>query len=129
MKKIILALTLILVVLAVASCSGGISAGSTNTPNITDTATPAKVVKVYGAPGWSWCAKVKEFLDQNKIAYQYYDVSTDKAAYQEMYSISQRTAVPQILIDGQMIIGFNEPLLRQKLGLSAASPPTLTQPD
>ncbi len=44
-----------------------------------------------------------------------------------MYTISKRTAVPQILINGEMIIGFNEPLLRQKLGIGAIPPPTTSQ--
>jgi hypothetical protein len=44
-----------------------------------------------------------------------------------MYKVSNKNAVPQISIDGEMIIGFNEPLLRQKLGLTAViTAPTST---
>jgi hypothetical protein len=54
-------------------------------------------------------------------------VSVDTAAYQDMYRLSGSTAVPQININGEMVIGFNEPLLRAKLGItSVTSTPTTT---
>jgi glutaredoxin 3 len=60
---------------------------------------------------------VKEFLDKNKVPYQEFDVSVDRAAFQEMISLTHQNAVPQINIDGQVIIGYNEKALRQKLGI------------
>ena len=62
--------------------------------------------------------KVKEFLDQNGITYQEFNVAEDQAALNEMLSLTHQNAVPQIYIDGEMIIGFQEDLLRQKLGLN-----------
>jgi len=44
-------------------------------------------------------------------------VSQDKTAYEEMISLTHTGAVPQISIDGAMIIGFQEQTLRAKLGI------------
>jgi hypothetical protein len=44
-------------------------------------------------------------------------VASDQAAYDEMMSLTHANAVPQISIDGEMIIGFQEQVLRTKLGI------------
>ncbi len=131
MKKAILVFISLLITLLAASCSTGVPQEQITKQAVitpiqsqpsTQTPAPARVVKVYGTPTWTWCAKVKEFLDQNRVKYQYFDVSADRNAYQEMVNRSHQTAVPQIFIDGDTIIGFNENQLRQKLGLNAARP-------
>jgi hypothetical protein len=43
-------------------------------------------------------------------------------------NLSHLNAVPQITIDGELVIGFNEAVLRQKLGLTAASLSPTTAP-
>jgi hypothetical protein len=45
------------------------------------------------------------------------NVADNRAAYDEMLSLTHTTAVPQISIDGEMIIGFQEQALRVKLGI------------
>jgi glutaredoxin 3 len=77
----------------------------------------AKEVKVYSTPTCPWCKKAKQWLDANKIAYQDFNVAQDSAARQEMIKKSSQTAVPTIIIDGDIVIGFNEPVLKEKLGI------------
>ncbi len=77
----------------------------------------AKEVKVYSTPECPWCRRVKKFLEDNGIAYQDFNVAEDSAAREEMISKSQQLAVPTILIDDEIIVGFNEALLKEKLGL------------
>jgi len=77
----------------------------------------AKEVKVYSTPECPWCRRVKKFLEDNGIAYQNFNVAEDSAAREEMISKSQQLAVPTILIDDEIIVGFNEALLKEKLGL------------
>ena len=56
-------------------------------------------------------------LDENGIKYQDLNVAEDRAARQEMVNKTHQMSVPTILIDGDIVIGFNEKLLREKLGL------------
>ncbi len=59
----------------------------------------------------------KSFLEKNHIPFQDLDVSTDKAARDEMISKSGQMGVPVVDIGGEITVGFNETLLKQKLGL------------
>ena len=57
------------------------------------------------------------FLDEHNIAYQDVDVASDSAAREEMVKKTGQMGVPVIEIDGEFTIGFNEALLKEKLGL------------
>jgi glutaredoxin-like YruB-family protein len=76
-----------------------------------------RVVKVYSSPTCPFCKRVKSFLDNNGIKYQDMNVSEDKSAREEMVNISHQMVVPQTVIDGQVVIGFNEKELKEKLGI------------
>jgi len=56
-------------------------------------------------------------LDANNIPYQDLNVAEDKAAREEMISKSGALSVPVIEIDGEILVGFNEAQLKEKLGL------------
>ena len=77
----------------------------------------AKEVKVYSTPTCPWCRKVKQFLDANGIVYQDFNVAQDHAARDDMVKKSSQIAVPTIIIDGEIVVGFNEPALKEKLGI------------
>jgi len=77
----------------------------------------AKEVKVYSTPTCPWCKKAKQFLDANKVTYQDFNVAQDRAARDEMVKKSSQTAVPVIIIDGEIVVGFNEPTLKTKLDI------------
>lgn len=57
------------------------------------------------------------FLEQHNIAYQDIDVATDSAAREEMVRKTGQMAVPVIEIDGDIIVGYDEAKLKDKLGL------------
>ena len=59
----------------------------------------------------------KKFLSENNINFEEIDVSSDQDAAREMIEKSGQTGVPVIEIDGQIIIGFNEPALRKALNI------------
>jgi hypothetical protein len=44
-------------------------------------------------------------------------VSRDRAAFNEIYNLTHQTAVPQTVINGEAIIGFDERKLKEKLGV------------
>jgi len=57
------------------------------------------------------------FLEQHGIAYQDFDVAADRAAREEMVRKTGQMGVPVIEIDGDLIVGFDEGSLKEKLGL------------
>ncbi len=59
----------------------------------------------------------KSFLDANNIPYQDLDVAEDKAARDEMINKSGQMSVPVIEINGDLVVGFDEAQLKEKLGL------------
>jgi glutaredoxin len=60
---------------------------------------------------------VKSYLTDNKIAYKEINVAEDKAGRDDMIHKSGKMVVPQIDIDGEIIIGFDKAKLKEKLGI------------
>ena len=60
---------------------------------------------------------VKSFLTDSKITFKELNVAEDKLAREEMLRKSGRMAVPQIEIDGEIIVGFDKVKLKETLGL------------
>ncbi|HLE02128.1 MAG TPA: glutaredoxin domain-containing protein [Dehalococcoidia bacterium] len=75
----------------------------------------APKVTVYSTPTCPWCHRAKKFLQENQVAYEEKDVASDHDARHEMIRISQQMGVPVIDIEGEVVIGFNEPVLRDRL--------------
>ena len=65
-------------------------------------------VKVYSTPTCPYCKKAKEYLNSKSISYKDIDVSSNKAAADEMVKISGQMSVPVIVIDGKAITGFDK---------------------
>ncbi len=72
-------------------------------------------VKIYTTQTCHWCAKVKGFFKDNNIEFTEVDVGEDKVAAKEMVEKSGQMGVPVIDVDGEMLVGFNEPKLRELL--------------
>lgn len=76
-----------------------------------------KVVTIYSTSSCTWCKRAKQFLDEHNIAYVEFDVGTDRTVREGMIQKSGQMGVPVITINDEVVIGFNEPLLKEKLGL------------
>ncbi|MDQ5901709.1 MAG: glutaredoxin 3 [Patescibacteria group bacterium] len=76
-----------------------------------------KKVEIYSTPTCHFCHMAKDFFAANNVAFTDYDVSTDEAKRSEVIERSGQMGVPVIFIDGEMVIGFNEPKLRELLGM------------
>ena len=61
---------------------------------------------------------VKEYFDTNSVQYESFDVSVDPEKRKEMMDKSGQLGVPVILIDDQVVVGFNKPKLAGLLGLA-----------
>jgi glutaredoxin-like YruB-family protein len=77
----------------------------------------AKNVKVYSTPTCPWCIRAKQFLKDNNIAFEDYDVSSDRIKADEMVKISGQMAVPVLDIEGEIIVGFDREKIKQLLGV------------
>ena len=77
----------------------------------------AKEVLIYSLPTWPPCKFAKSFLDENKVPYVDINVAENNAALEEMITRSGQMSVPVIIIDGELMIGFNKGQLKEKLGL------------
>jgi glutaredoxin-like YruB-family protein len=72
-------------------------------------------VEIYTTPQCAYCKIAKEFFKTNNITYAEYDVAKDAVKRQEMFDKTQMFGVPVIVIDGQIIVGFDKPKIKQLL--------------
>ena len=78
-----------------------------------------KTVIIYTTVTWPWCVRVKEYLSQKGVTYTEYDVANDREKAKEMIHKSGQMGVPVILVDNEVVIGFNKAKLDELLGLSS----------
>lgn len=74
-------------------------------------------VKIYTTPSCVYCRMTKEFFKEHKIEYEEKNVAADADAREEMFNKSGQMGVPVIDVEGQFIVGFDEPRLREVLGI------------
>ena len=74
-------------------------------------------VKIYTTSTCPWCMKVKEYLSEHKIKYQEVNVQEDQEAAKEMIEKSGQMGVPVIEINGEIILGFDEPKIKKALNI------------
>lgn len=73
-----------------------------------------KKVTVYHADWCSWCHKLMDFLDENKIEYTSKNVDVNENAEESM-SVSGQGGIPVTVIDGEVVIGFDVNRLKELL--------------
>ncbi len=76
-----------------------------------------KTVTIYSTPVCHFCHAAKEFFTENKVVFTDYDVAADAEKRQEMIEITGQMGVPVIRIGDDVVIGFEEPKLRELLDL------------
>ncbi len=59
----------------------------------------------------------KEYFKANNVAYTEYNVASDIEKRKEMIESSGQMGVPVIIIENDLIVGFNKPVVSQLLGL------------
>lgn len=72
-------------------------------------------ITVYSTPTCPWCSKAKEFFKENNVEFTDINVGENQAAAKEMVEKSGQMGVPVIDLNGEFIVGFNEPKLRELL--------------
>ncbi len=74
-----------------------------------------KSVIIYSTPTCPYCKRAKEYLSQKGISYTDYDVASDRDTAKEMIQKSGQMGVPVILVDDQLVAGFNQSKLDELL--------------
>ena len=75
------------------------------------------MVKVYSTQSCPYCFMAKDFLKDNDVEFEDIDVSTNRAAAQEMIKKSGQQGVPVIDINGKIIVGFDKEAIKKELKL------------
>ena len=74
-----------------------------------------KQVVIYSLPTCPNCKQAKEYLSQKGITYLDHDVATDKVRLEEMMQKSGQLGVPVILVNDEVLIGFDQSKLDELL--------------
>jgi len=73
-------------------------------------------IKIYSTSTCPYCIMAKKYFSSRGLTYQDLDVSKDKAAADAMVKVSGQMGVPVILINGEIIIGFNKSRIESIIG-------------
>ncbi|HET6477740.1 MAG TPA: Uxx-star family glutaredoxin-like (seleno)protein [Dehalococcoidales bacterium] len=68
----------------------------------------AKKVTIYSTPTCPYCKRAKDYLTQKGIPFTDYNVAEDRAKAKEMIDKSKQMGVPVIVVDDDVIVGFNQ---------------------
>lgn len=74
-----------------------------------------KKVVIYSTPTCPHCKRAKEYLSRKGISYQEYNVAVDRDKAKEMIQKSGQMGVPVIIVDSEVVVGFNQTLLDKLL--------------
>ena len=77
-----------------------------------------KSVTIYTTSTCGYCKMAKEFFKQNKVEYKEVNVEQDPTAAQKMITKSGQMGVPVIDVEGQIIVGFDQPKLTELLAIA-----------
>lgn len=74
-----------------------------------------KKVIVYGTQWCPHCKRAKQYLNDNRIAYELRDIEQGSDEEKALYGSLQRQGVPQIIIGAKVFAGFNQALIAEEL--------------
>jgi glutaredoxin 3 len=76
-----------------------------------------ETVSIYTTPTCHFCHAAKEFFTANGVHYTEYNVAADIEKRKEMIGKSGQMGVPVITVGENLVVGFDEPKLRQLLAI------------
>jgi glutaredoxin-like YruB-family protein len=78
-------------------------------------ATPT--VTIYSTPTCHFCHAAKDFFTEHNVQFTDHNVASDLPKRQEMIQKSGQMGVPVIMVDDQLVVGFDEDKLRELLAI------------
>ena len=73
-------------------------------------------VTVYSTQNCPYCRMAKAFLDKHSVPYESIDVGADTEAAKKMIDLSGQRGVPVIMVDNEVIVGFDSERLNVLFG-------------
>jgi len=73
-------------------------------------------VTVYSTQYCQYCRMAKAFLDKHGVPYESIDVGADSKAAEKMIGLSGQRGVPVIVVDDEVIVGFDSQRLNELFG-------------
>jgi alkyl hydroperoxide reductase subunit F len=77
-------------------------------------------VTIYSTQNCPYCRMAKAFLEKHNVPYENLDVGNDTVSAQKMIALSGQRGVPVIMVDDEVIVGFDSERLNELFG----EPPT-----
>jgi glutaredoxin 3 len=74
-------------------------------------------VTVYSTPTCHFCHMAKDFFKEKGVEFEDFNVAENLDKRKEMLEKSGQMGVPVILIENQVIVGFNKPKIVELLGI------------
>lgn len=74
-------------------------------------------IKIYSTPTCPYCKLVKQYLSSKGQSYEDIDVSQNKTALEDMVKLSGQMGVPTVVINGQVVVGFDKERIDSLLGV------------
>ena len=74
-------------------------------------------VTIYSTPTCHFCHAAKDFFTANGVAFTDYNIGSDLEKRKEMIEKSGQMGVPVITVGKDLIVGFDEPKLRELLAI------------
>lgn len=76
-----------------------------------------KDIIIYSTPTCVYCNMAKAFFKTNNLNFTEYNVASDLPKRKEMIDKTGQMGVPVIDAGGEVIVGFDEPRLKEALGI------------
>ena len=80
-----------------------------------------KKIEIYSTPTCHFCQMTKEFLTEHNIPFTNYNVAEDLEKRKEMIQKTGQMGVPVIVIDGEIMVGFDRDELAKMVGIEENS--------
>ncbi|MCK9615584.1 MAG: glutaredoxin family protein [Candidatus Omnitrophica bacterium] len=72
-------------------------------------------IKIYSTPTCPYCKLAKQYFSSKGLSYEDFDISANHQAMEEMVKLSGQMGVPTIVINGQIIVGFDKARIEELL--------------
>ena len=76
-----------------------------------------KKVTIYSTPSCHFCHMAKDFFKEKGVAFEDFDVASNLEKRKEMMDKSGQMGVPVIIIEDQIVVGFNQPKIVELLDI------------
>jgi glutaredoxin-like YruB-family protein len=75
-------------------------------------------VRVFSTPACPYCVSLKNYLKEKNIEFEDINVAENLEAQKEMIEKSGQYSVPVIEINNEIVVGFNQELIKQLLKIN-----------